>query len=110
MTDIHEIDDKAFEHLFQDVAPVEDDGFTDSISRRVRRPIWIRRAGLCLIAGAAIALIAGPLGVATGALGDSLAMLAMNWNDPEWLMQHQGTLIAAVTTISAPLAIRWLEN
>ena len=111
MTDtVERDDDLQFKQLFQNAAPVEDAGFTESVGRQIRRPVWIRRTGLCLVLAASILLITGPLWLAVGAFSDSLIMLADNWNDREWLLQNQGSLLAALTVLVTPFAIRWLEN
>lgn len=104
--------------LFETLTPpLEDEGFSAIVLRRIRRRVWLRRAvlGTAVVAGGVLAL--GPLSelsiLISGVpvlLADGLITLATSWNDPAWLAQNRLVLIMVVLTASIPGAIRLLDR
>ena len=97
--------------------PLEDEGFSANVLRRIGRRVWLRRAvlGSAVVVGGVLAL--GPLselsvlvsGLPT-LLFEGLTTVATSWNDPAWLAQNRIALILAVLAASVPGAIRLLER
>ena len=97
--------------------PLEDEGFSASVLRRIRRRAWLRRAvlGTAVVVGGVLAL--GPLSELSvllsglpALLSEGLVTVATSWNDPAWLAQNRIALILAVLAASVPGAIRLLER
>ena len=97
--------------------PLEDDGFSALVVRRIRRRRWVRRAvlGTAVVAGGVLAL--GPLSELSvlisglpALLSEGLITVATSWNDPAWLAQNRMILILAVLAASMPGAIRLLDR
>jgi len=103
--------------LFETLTPpLEDEGFSAIVLRRIRRRVWLRRAvlGTAVVVGGVLAL--GPLSelsiLISGVpvlLADGLINVATSWNDPAWLAQNRLVLIMVVLTASIPGAIRILD-
>ena len=104
--------------LFETLTPpLEDEGFSADVLRRIRRRAWLRRAvlGTAAIVGGVLAL--GPLSELSvllsglpALLSEGLVTVATSWNDPAWLAQNRVVLILAVLAASVPGAIRLLER
>ncbi len=104
--------------LFETLAPpLEDEGFSADVLRRIRRRAWLRRAvlGTAVVVGGVLAL--GPLSELSvllsglpALLSEGLVTVATSWNDPAWLAQNRIALILAVLAASVPGAIRLLER
>ena len=104
--------------LFETLTPpLEDEGFSADVLRRIRRRAWLRRAvlGTAAIVGGVLAL--GPLSELSillsglpALLSEGLVTVATSWNDPAWLAQNRIALILAVLAASVPGAIRLLER
>lgn len=97
--------------------PLEDEGFSTNVMRRIRRRVWLRRAvlGTAVIVGGVLAL--GPLSelsvLLSGVpvlLSDGLVTVATSWNDPAWLAQNRVALILVLLAVASPGAIRLLER
>ena len=97
--------------------PLEDEGFSATVLRRIRRRAWLRRAvlGTAVVVGGVLAL--GPLSELSvllsglpALLSEGLVTVATSWNDPAWLAQNRVVLILAVLAASVPGAIRLLER
>ena len=97
--------------------PLEDEGFSANVVRRIRRRAWLRRTvlGAAVIVGGVLAL--GPLSelsvLISGVpvlLSEGLVTVATNWNDPAWLAQNRMVLIMVVMAASIPGAIRLLDR
>ena len=97
--------------------PLEDEGFSALVVRRIRRRRWVRRAvlGTAVVAGGVLAL--GPLSELSvlisglpALLSEGLITVATSWNDPAWLAQNRMILILAVLAASMPGAIRLLDR
>ena len=97
--------------------PLEDEGFSVIVLRRIRRRAWLRRVvlGTAVIVGGVLAL--GPLSELSvllsglpALLSEGLVTVATSWNDPAWLAQNRIALILAVLAASVPGAIRLLER
>ena len=97
--------------------PLEDEGFSAIVVRRIRRRRWVRRAvlGTAVVAGGVLAL--GPLSELSvlisglpALLSEGLITVATSWNDPAWLAQNRMILILAVLAASMPGAIRLLDR
>ena len=97
--------------------PLEDEGFSAIVVRRIRRRRWVRRAvlGTAALVGGALAL--GPLSELSvllsglpALLSEGLITVATSWNDPAWLAQNRSILIMAILAASIPGAIRLLER
>ena len=97
--------------------PLEDEGFSSIVVRRIRRRAWLRRAvlGAAVIVGGVLAL--GPLSelsvLISGVpllLSENLVTVATSWNDPAWLAQNRMVLIMVVLAASIPGAIRLLDR
>ena len=97
--------------------PLDDGGFSASVSWRIRRRVWLRRAvlGTAAVVGGVLAL--GPLSELSillsglpALLSEGLVTVATSWNDPAWLAQNRVVLILAVLAASVPGAIRLLER
>jgi len=90
--------------------PLEDEGFSALVVRRIRRRRWVRRAvlGTAALVGGALAL--GPLSELSVLLSEGLITVATSWNDPAWLAQNRMILILAVLAASMPGAIRLLDR
>ena len=111
--------------------PLEDEGFSANVVRRIRRRAWLRRVvlGTAVIVGGALAL--GPLSelsvliselsvliselsvLISGLpvlLSDGLVTVATSWNDPAWLAQNRVALLLALLAVASPGAIRLLER
>lgn len=104
-------DDREFDELFGSFAPpLADDGFTDTVVRRVARRRWLRRTVLAL-AGAIGGLVAMvPFAQVTNRFAASLVAIATRWNDAAWLAQNQQLLIGAVIIVATPIFVRLLED
>lgn len=104
--------------LFETLTPpLEDEGFSAEVLRRIRRRAWLRRAvlGTAVIVGGILAL--GPLSELSvllsglpALLSEGLVTVATSWNDPAWLAQNRIALILAVLAASVPGAVRLLER
>ena len=104
--------------LFQALTPpVEDEGFSASVVRRIRRRAWLRRMvlGAAVVVGGVLAF--GPLSelsvLLSGVpvlLSDGLISVATSWNDPAWLAQNRLVLVMVVLAASIPGAIRLLDR
>ena len=97
--------------------PLEDDGFSAIVVRRIRRRRWVRRAVLSTAALVGGALALGPLSELSVLLAELpvhlsevLVTVATSWNDPAWLTQNRLILIMAVLAASIPGAIRLLDR
>ena len=97
--------------------PLEDEGFSANVVRRIRRRVWLRRVvlGTAVIVGGVLAF--GPLSelsvLISGLpvlLSEGLVTMATSWNDPAWLAQNRMILIMAVLAASIPVAIRLLDR
>ena len=97
--------------------PLEDEGFSALVVRRIRRRAWLRRAvlGAAVVVGGVLAL--GPLSqlsvLISGVpvlLSEGLVTAATSWNDPAWLAQNRMVLILAILAVSMPGAIRLLDR
>ena len=97
--------------------PLEDEGFSAAVVRRIRRRAWLRRVvlGAAVVVGGALAL--GPLSelsvLVSGVpvlLSEGLVTVATSWNDPAWLAQNRMILILALLAVASPGAIRLLER
>ena len=104
--------------LFETLTPpLEDEGFSALVVRRIGRRLWVRRVvlGTAVVVGGVLAL--GPLSelsvLISGLpvlLSDGLVTVATSWNDPAWLTQNRMILILAVLAASMPGAIRLLDR
>ena len=104
--------------LFETLTPpLDDEGFSATVLRRIRRRVWLRRAvlGTAAVVGGVLAL--GPLSelsVLISAvpvlLSDGLITVATSWNDPAWLAQNRMVLIMVLLAVASPGAIRLLER
>ena len=97
--------------------PLEDEGFSANVTRRIRRRVRLRRAvlGAAVVIGGALAL--GPLlelSVLVSGLpmlvADGLVAVATSWNDPAWLAQNRMVLILVLLAVASPGAVRLLER
>lgn len=97
--------------------PLEDEGFSANVLRRIGRRVWLRRTvlGTAVVAGGVLAL--GPLSelsvLLSGLpvlLSEGLITVATNWNDPAWLAQNRVALILVLLAVASPGAIRLLER
>lgn len=97
--------------------PLEDEGFSANVVRRIRRRVWLRRVvlGAAVVAGGVLAF--GPLSdlsvLVSGVpvlLSEGLVTVATSWNDPAWLAQNRIVLILALLAVASPGAIRLLER
>ena len=97
--------------------PVEDEGFSANVVRRIRRRAWLRRVvlGAAVVVGGVLAF--GPLSelsvLLSGVpvlLSDGLITVATSWNDPAWLAQNRLVLVMVVLAASIPGAIRLLDR
>lgn len=97
--------------------PLEDEGFSALVVRRIRRRVWLRRLvlGTAVVVGGVLAL--GPLSELSvliaglpAVLSEGLIAAATNWNDPAWLAQNRLVLITVVLAASIPGAIRLLDR
>ena len=97
--------------------PLDDEGFSATVLRRIRRRVWLRRAvlGTAVVVGGVLAF--GPLSelsvLISGVpvlLSDGLITVATNWNDPAWLAQNRLILILILLAVASPGAIRLLER
>ena len=103
--------------------PLENEGFSANVVRRIRRRVWLRRVvlGTAVVVGGVLAL--GPLSelsvliselsvLISGVpvlLSDGLITVATSWNDPAWLAQNRMVLVMVVLAASIPGAIRLLD-
>ena len=97
--------------LFQTLTPpLQDEGFGDTVMRRIRRRLWVRRVilGTAVVVGGALAL--GPVTELSVLLSEALVVAATRWNDPAWLAQNQALLVLALLAVAWPGAIRLLER
>ena len=104
-------EERRIAELFQALnPPLEDDGFSGAVTRRIGRRLWLRRVvlGAAVLAGGVLAF--GPLSGLSVLLSEGLVTIATRWNDPVWLEQNRMILIAAVLAASIPGAIRLLER
>ena len=97
--------------LYQTLTPpLQDEGFGDTVMRRIRRRLWMRRVvlGTAGVVGGALAL--GPVTELSVLLSEALLTVATRWNDPAWLAQNQTLLVLALLAVAWPGAIRLLER
>ena len=104
--------------LFETLAPpLENEGFSALVLRRIGRRQRVRRAvlGTAVVVGGMLAL--GPLSelsvLISGLpilLSEGLVTVATSWNDPAWLAQNRMVLILTVLAASMPAAIRLLDR
>lgn len=108
---IRDAEDRALEALFRS-EPIDDDGFSRRIVRRIRRQIWLRRLTLpaALVIGLAIA--AGPAVELLRLVGRLLSLLPGNLAGlPEQaLPQMPLILVGAALFVVGWLSIRMLEE
>ena len=73
-------EDEQLAAMFRDLAPsVADDGFTDAVVRRIRRPLWLRRVVLLLALVVGGPLSIGPLGETAVGLCTGLLTATTRW-------------------------------
>lgn len=111
-------DESRLSELFEALTPpLEDEGFSTLVARRIKRRRWVRRAvlGTAVIVGGALAL--GPLSelavLISGLpilLSEGLVTVATSWNDPSWLAQNRVILVLGLLAVAAPGAIRLAER
>lgn len=104
-------EERRLSELFETLSPpLEDEGFTKLVSRRIGRRVWLRRIvlGAAVLAGGALAF--GPVAELAVLLSEGLVSVATRWNDPAWLAQNRTLLILALLAASLPGAIRLLER
>lgn len=111
-------DENRLSELFEALTPpLEDEGFSALVARRIRRRQWVRRAalGAAVVVGGALAL--GPLSelavLISGLpilLSEGLVAVATSWSDPAWLAQNREILILGLLAVAAPGAIRLAER
>ena len=98
-------------------SPLENEGFSALVLRRIGRRRRVRRAvlGTAVVVGGMLAL--GPLSelsvLISGLpilLSEGLVTVATSWNDPAWLAQNRMVLILTVLAASMPAAIRLLDR
>ncbi len=97
--------------LFETLTPpLEDEGFSANVSRRIRRRAWLRRVvlGAAVFTGGVLAL--GPLVELSVLLSEGLIAVATSWSDPAWLAQNRTVLVLVVLAVATPGAIRLLER
>ena len=104
--------------LFETLTPpLENEGFSALVLRRIGRRRRVRRAvlGTAVVVGGMLAL--GPLSelsvLISGLpilLSEGLVTVATSWNDPAWLAQNRMILILTVLAASMPAAIRLLDR
>ena len=104
--------------LFETLTPpLEDEGFSAAVVRRIRRRVWLRHAvlGTAVIVGGALAL--GPLSelsvLLSGLsvlLSEGLVTVATSWNDPAWLARNRMVLILSLLAVASPGAIHLLDR
>ena len=103
--------ERRLSELFQTLAPpLEDEGFTGIVLRRIGRRLWLRRIvlGTAVVVGGILAL--GPLSQLAVLLAEGLVVAATRWNDPAWLAQNQALLILGLLAVAWPGAMRLLER
>ncbi|MDE0052934.1 MAG: hypothetical protein OXP28_08485 [Gammaproteobacteria bacterium] len=104
-------EERRLSELFQTLnPPLSDDGFSNTVLRRIRRRPWLRHIvlGTAAVVGGAMAL--GPLFELAVLLSEGLVAAATQWNDPAWLAQNQPLVITALLAMALPGAIRLLER
>lgn len=104
-------EERRLSELFQTLAsPLEDEDFSGTVLRRIRRRLWLRRIvlGAAVVVGGALAL--GPLSELAILVSDGLVVATTHWNDPAWLAQNQALVITALLALALPGAIRLLER
>ena len=104
-------EERRLSKLFQPLnPPLEDEGFSGTVLRRIRRRLWLRQIvlGTAAVVGCVLAL--GPLFELAVLLSEGLVTAATRWNDPAWLTQNQVLVIAALLVLAVPGAVRLLER
>lgn len=103
--------ERQLSELFQTLnPPLGDEGFSDTVLRRVRRRLWLRRVVLGTAAVVGGVLAVGPLFELATLLSEGLVTAATRWNDPAWLTQNQVLVIPALLVLAVPGAVRLLER
>ncbi len=96
--------------LFETLTPpLEDEGFSGNVVRRISRRLWVRRIALGTATPVGGVLAFGPFSELAVFLAQGVIEIATRWNDPAWLAQNQALLIVALLAVVWPGAIRLLE-
>jgi hypothetical protein len=106
-----EDEDKRLELMFRELsAPIEDDGFSDAVMRRVSRTAW-RRTALLTFAGAIGAVFAvQPLMQVLSLAGHEVAGAAGRWHELAWLIDKPVLIGVGLLALLGPAAWQWLED
>ncbi len=107
-------EERRLSELFDALAPpLEDQGFSVRVARRIRRRRWLRRAvlGAAVVVGGMLSLdplveVSVLVYEFSVQLSEGLISSATSWNDPAWLAQNRLVLILAILAASLPGAIR----
>ena len=98
-------------------SPLENEGFSALVLRRIGRRRRVRHAvlGTAVVVGGMLALCPlSELSVLISGLpillSEGLVTVATSWNDPAWLAQNRMVLILTVLAASMPAAIRLLDR
>lgn len=90
--------------------PVDDDGFSEAVMRRVRRRGRIRILALTLAGAIGLGLAFVPLMQVAGALNDFAPLLTEGWRLSELPGQYRYIAAAVLLGLASPLLIRLLER
>ena len=77
--------------LFETLTPpLEDEGFSGNVVRRISRRLWVRRIalGTATLVGGVLAF--GPFSELAVFLAQGVIVIATRWNDPAWLGAEPG--------------------
>ncbi len=91
-------------------SPLDEEGFSAIVLRRIKRRLWLRRIvlGTATVVGGVVAL--GPISELAVLLSEGLVVAATRWNDPAWSGQNPALVIALLSALAFPGAIRLLER
>lgn len=90
--------------------PVADDGFSETVMRRVRRRGRVRILALTLAGAIGLALAFVPLMQVAGALNEFAPLLTEGWRLSELPGQFRYIAAAVLLGLASPLLIRLLER
>ena len=106
-----EDDDKRLEFIFRELsAPIEDDGFTGKVMRRVTRNAFRRTAVLTLAGAIGVTIAAGPLLQVLNVAGHQMSATAGRWHELARVFDTPVLAGIALVALVAPAAWRWLEE
>ena len=106
-----EHEEELFHTLLSDAAPeLADDGFSVSVTRQIKRGVWVRRSVLGLAS-----IVAGVVGISllwgfSVDLSKELLAAPGKLSDPAWIAANESLLLPVLLMVGSPILIRFFAR